>query len=147
MVIYSSSMMLRMQSNYGLLSRQDLEVMMLPRRCTEICLSNSLKHSLLVKEKVLMLPMTDSKIVVRLQGQNHNASIYSGSATRTPSLPYSTPRVTYSRFRNHYTNSLWRRSLHKVAYSFSGTRLTTEFFHTKVNHTYTTSPTLYKVLG
>ena len=32
--------------------------------------------------------------------------IYSGSATRTPSLPYSTPRVTYSRVRNSLDTKL-----------------------------------------
>jgi hypothetical protein len=61
--------------------------------------------------------------------------IYSGSATRTPSLPYSTPRVTYSRvFFTMSTSSLWRRNL---------THQYTHHLHTKAssqrNHTFFTT--------
>jgi hypothetical protein len=39
--------------------------------------------------------------------QTKTQRIYSGSATRSPSLPYSTPRVTYSRvFFTNTTSSL-----------------------------------------
>ena len=69
---------------------------------------------------------------IELERHNHNTSIYSGSATRTPSLPYSTPRVAYSRVRKHCTTQTpftWRRSLHNVAYTLSGTKLDTGLFH------------------
>lgn len=43
----------------------------------------------------------------RWKDQTKTRRIYSGSATRSPSLPYSIPRVSYSRvFFTNTTNSL-----------------------------------------
>ena len=46
--------------------------------------------------------------------QTKTHQIYSGSATRSPSLPYSTPRVTYSRvfFTNTTSSLLAEKTLH-----------------------------------
>ena len=54
--------------------------------------------------------------------------LYSGSATRTPSLPYSTPRVTYSRVQAlcQQTPSLDGEAFTTLLTPFSGTKLDTE---------------------
>ena len=55
--------------------------------------------------------------------------IYSGSATRSPSLPYSTPRVTYSRFFSLTQRApFWRRNLTQLLLTpINDTKLNVEF--------------------
>ena len=56
--------------------------------------------------------MISKEINKRWKDRTARQEIYSGSATRSPSLPYSTPRAPNSRvFFTMSTSSLWRRNL------------------------------------
>ena len=76
-----------------------------------------------------------------MERSNHNTEIYSGSATRTPSLPYSTPRVTYSRvFFTMSTNSLMAE---KPYTTLAYTGLTTQSKMSSPNRSQNQSHNLY----
>ena len=76
-----------------------------------------------------------------MERSNHNTEIYSGSATRTPSLPYSTPRVTYSRvFFTMSTNSLMAE---KPYTTLAYTGLTTQSQMSSPNRSQNQSHNLY----
>jgi hypothetical protein len=71
----------------------------------------------------------------RWKDQTETQRIYSGSATRTPSLPYSTPRVTYSRvfFTRSKTSFMAEKTVHTNNHNTpisQHTNITTHQYHT-----------------
>jgi hypothetical protein len=80
---------------------------------------------------------SNNDISKRWKDQTTRQSIYSGSATRTPSLPYSTPRVTYSRvFFTMSTSSLMAE---KTLHTTTSSQLIHTFYTTSSQHVHTTT--------
>ena len=118
----------------------------------ELCVKSILAQYHKLQLDISVYEYVNNKDVSKIMNKNwkdqtKTQRIYSGSATRSPSLPYSTPRVTYSRvfFTNTTSSLLAEKTLHNFFLHQLTTLSQMSSPNSSQNQSHTTTHLLYNL--